>query len=275
MTRHSKNNTANPIFTYHERRMVKDFNTLNQRLGSDSMRKCEQCWLCLSTAIKPVCNSFGYVFCKECILKCFSKQMEDYKYRLQEWEATVEQIETVKQHKHEAKCESQKRKLINESVYGVSTVKASKRDESSSVNQRNKESTALEGNFWLSGNTTSDKGTTRDGKLAIPAKPKPTMKCPITGKPMKVKELVDIHPDTTRESDDPASDTIWICAISQKPISHHGAVLDRKSGKVMLKQYVAVSENDDGGQFIPLIPGGTGFCAHNNVSASKYRPALL
>ena len=36
MSRHSKNNTSSSVFTYAERKMIKDFGTQKQRLGVDS-----------------------------------------------------------------------------------------------------------------------------------------------------------------------------------------------------------------------------------------------
>lgn len=37
MSRHSKNNTAAPVFTYHEKKMLKNqYGTIEQRLGTDS-----------------------------------------------------------------------------------------------------------------------------------------------------------------------------------------------------------------------------------------------
>ncbi|KAK1442726.1 nitric oxide synthase-interacting like protein [Babesia gibsoni] len=275
MTRHSKNNTANPIFTYHERRKVKDFNTLKQRLGRDSMRKCEQCWLCLSTAIKPVCTPLGYVYCKECILNNLSKQMEDYKQRLQEWEAQCVALERQKHDRDERKSEDRKRKLISESVYGISGVKTPKKENGVSDNTKNRDVSVPDSNFWVSGASAAEKSDDSAAGANLPSKPKSGMKCPITGHHLKLKDLVDMKPDTSDASSDAGSDRIWICSVSQKPISHHQAYLDRKTGKVLLKRYVTVSTSGEETQFISLIPAGTGFSAHNNVSAKKYRPALL
>ncbi|GBE61614.1 enos interacting domain containg protein [Babesia ovata] len=275
MTRHSKHNTGNAVFTYHERKKVKDFNTLRQRLGADSMRKCEHCWLCLSTAVKPVCTPAGYVFCKECILKCCAKQLEDHKREVEEWNAQLLHEEAKKAEEFHSTQESLKRKLVDTSVFGVSTVKSAKRQGSSAPNDREKAATAADSNFWVSTATRQGDTETKEERGArIPPKPKPGLKCPITGKPLKIKDLVEMNPDT-EESDDPASGVTWVCSVSQQPISHNPVLLDRKTGKLVLRRYVKLSNAEEDGLFIELIPGGTGFAAHNGVMAKKYREALL
>ncbi|KAG0287863.1 hypothetical protein BGZ96_008282 [Linnemannia gamsii] len=66
MSRHSKNNTARGHFTYAEMQML-DYGTKKQRLGRDSMRDYDACFLCLQTARDPVCCPEGHIACKECI----------------------------------------------------------------------------------------------------------------------------------------------------------------------------------------------------------------
>ncbi|KAG0053652.1 hypothetical protein BGZ83_000723 [Gryganskiella cystojenkinii] len=68
MSRHSKNNTARGHFTYAEMQML-DYGTKKQRLGRDSMRDYDACYLCLQTARDPVCCPEGHISCKECIFE--------------------------------------------------------------------------------------------------------------------------------------------------------------------------------------------------------------
>ncbi|GIX64478.1 enos interacting domain containing protein [Babesia caballi] len=274
MTRHSKNNTANPIFTYHERRKVKDFNTLRQRLGADSMRKCEHCWLCLSTAIKPVCTPAGYVFCKECILKCFEKQLTDHKRQVEDWKARAALQQAKRSEEAETTRESLKRQLVDSSVFGVNSLKTAKRRDTYDKADRDSSAVASDSSFWVAGAPgRADSNAKSVCDAGAPPKLKTSLKCPITGKPLKLRDLVDVHPDTAPESDDPDAGLIWVCSVSQRPISHNPALLDRATGRLVLKRYVEVADGEN--KFITLIPGGTGFAAHNGVLADKYRPALL
>lgn len=80
MSRHSKNNTANSVFTYAERKKLENvYGTQKVRLGQDSQRRFEQCNLCLQTAKNPVICEKGHLFCRECItdnLLCQKKSLE-------------------------------------------------------------------------------------------------------------------------------------------------------------------------------------------------------
>ncbi|BAM42260.1 conserved hypothetical protein [Theileria orientalis strain Shintoku] len=284
MTRHSKNNTANSIFTYHERKKVKDFNTLTQRLGASSMRKFEQCWLCLSTAVKPVTTPEGYIYCKECIIVSLSKQMEKNKKKLSQWEldmkAWKEQVDELKRQEESEK----KRKLVEENLYSLESVKKPKVLETNNKLFKEDIKEKYTGNFWVSQPSKADAVNSSSRKVDIeelekkaPVKPKSTLTCPISGKPLKLKDLVDINPEVSNESDAPNSEVVWLCSVSKKPILHNQACVYKKNGKLVMKQYIGTCDEEDAANdelFVRLIPAGTGFASHNNVEAKKFRPCM-
>ncbi|KAF9429448.1 hypothetical protein BGZ76_001278 [Entomortierella beljakovae] len=76
MSRHSKNNTARGHFTYAEKQML-EYGTKKQRLGKDSMRDFDACFLCLQTARDPVCCPEGHLACKECIYENILAQKQE------------------------------------------------------------------------------------------------------------------------------------------------------------------------------------------------------
>ncbi|KAF9353862.1 hypothetical protein BGX26_008388 [Mortierella sp. AD094] len=76
MSRHSKNNTARGHFTYAEKQML-EYGTKKQRLGRDSMRDFDACFLCLQTARDPVCCPEGHLSCKECIYENILAQKQE------------------------------------------------------------------------------------------------------------------------------------------------------------------------------------------------------
>ncbi|KAJ1562515.1 hypothetical protein HK096_008557 [Nowakowskiella sp. JEL0078] len=76
MSRHSKNNTAASFFTHAERQKL-DYGTQKQRLGKDSMRDFDVCFLCLSRARDPVSCLKGHISCKECILENMYAQKQE------------------------------------------------------------------------------------------------------------------------------------------------------------------------------------------------------
>lgn len=87
MSRHSKNNTANSVFTYAERqKLAKEYGSAKSRIGQDSQRTFEQCHLCLMKAAQPVCCLEGHIFCKDCIMS----NMLDQKKALKEAAAKKE-----------------------------------------------------------------------------------------------------------------------------------------------------------------------------------------
>jgi nitric oxide synthase-interacting protein len=88
MSRHSKNNTSRPIFTYAERQKLKDYGTIKQRLGKDSLKDFDACSLCLHNLVMPLACPQGHLFCKECIYSALLSQKKEIKrqtklYKLQ------------------------------------------------------------------------------------------------------------------------------------------------------------------------------------------------
>merc|ERR1711973_905437 len=77
MTRHGKNSTANPVYSYHERKKdtkVSGYGTKNERLGKDSIKEFDCCSLTLQPCREPVVTLDGYIYDKEAILECLLHQ---------------------------------------------------------------------------------------------------------------------------------------------------------------------------------------------------------
>ncbi|CAE6519773.1 unnamed protein product [Rhizoctonia solani] len=79
MTKHSRNNTANSVFSYAEYKKLSDYGTKKQRLGVDSMKRFDACTLCLQQAREPVSCGEGHLYCKECIYTDLLSQKKDIK----------------------------------------------------------------------------------------------------------------------------------------------------------------------------------------------------
>ncbi|KAI9098103.1 hypothetical protein DFS34DRAFT_97544 [Phlyctochytrium arcticum] len=76
MSRHSKNNTALAFFTHAEKAKL-NYGTQKQRMGRDSMRKFDACFLCLQRARDPMCCTSGHLSCKECMYENILSQKKD------------------------------------------------------------------------------------------------------------------------------------------------------------------------------------------------------
>ena len=89
MAKHSKNNCNNSVFTYVERKMLKQqllWGDIVERIGQDSQKLFEQCSICLSFAINPVCCPKGSIFCKKCLLENFLFQKSEIKKLMKKYE---------------------------------------------------------------------------------------------------------------------------------------------------------------------------------------------
>ncbi|KAG9299930.1 hypothetical protein G9A89_009658 [Geosiphon pyriformis] len=119
MPRHSKNNTALSFFTYAEGQAL-DYGTKKvpsgldlidlysqQRLGRDSMREFDACYLCLQRARSPVCCSQGHLYCKECIYENILAQKKEIKRQ----QVLLEQRE-----KDELEVKKRKEELAKEAI---------------------------------------------------------------------------------------------------------------------------------------------------------------
>ena len=82
MSKHSKNNRGSSVFTYMERKMLKQKNLwgdITGRLSQDNQKSFEQCSICLSFAVNPVCCFKGSLFCKQCLLENLLFQKQEIK----------------------------------------------------------------------------------------------------------------------------------------------------------------------------------------------------
>ncbi|CEM29215.1 unnamed protein product [Vitrella brassicaformis CCMP3155] len=316
MSRHSKNNTAHSIFTYHEKKMMKDAGTIKERLGTESFRRFESCWLCLQPAVKPVCTPSGYVYCHECIILNLGQQKKDLQRERALWERSTnrEQESKVRAEWEAKQMELEQFLQAEEDISASTAYKTNKKaaptaapTQASNLNvdpraphkqlfvEERKEE-ARSKNFWIVENTPSAEGK--------PVKePRKHLLCPISKKPLKLKELTRINPEyehgpAAGTSDAPeegqAADdrpkgerksTHWLCAVSKKAISHQKAAVIKQTGQVVLMEYldkyvlgrkgfVPDKEEITSKDIIPLIPGGTGFAAHNKVEVAKWRPVM-
>ena len=80
MSRHSKNNTAGAVFTYKEKQMLKGiYGTKSKILETESMKKFEQCFICLQKLEDPFACPEGHIFCKDCIMNNLLQQKKKIK----------------------------------------------------------------------------------------------------------------------------------------------------------------------------------------------------
>ncbi|KAI8828406.1 hypothetical protein BJ741DRAFT_626242 [Chytriomyces cf. hyalinus JEL632] len=90
MSRHSKNNTSLAFFTNAEREKL-TYGTRKQRMGRDSMRNFDACFLCLQTARDPMMCAKGHLACKECFFENILTQKKEFQ-RMQSLYTTQQEL---------------------------------------------------------------------------------------------------------------------------------------------------------------------------------------
>ncbi|KGB74797.1 nitric oxide synthase-interacting protein [Cryptococcus deuterogattii 99/473] len=99
MTRsHAKNNTTQSTLTHYERSLLRKDGAA-RRIGGDSFKPLDACYLCLSQVTDPVACSKGHIYCRECCLSNLISQkasIEAQKREMERWEERerVEREET-------------------------------------------------------------------------------------------------------------------------------------------------------------------------------------
>ncbi|KAI9471475.1 hypothetical protein LPJ78_005537 [Coemansia sp. RSA 989] len=107
MSRHSKNNNSLGVFTYAERQMT-DYGTKRKRLGQDSKRRFDACYLCLQTAISPMMCRKGHISCKECAISSILEQKQAIERDMKRY------TEAIRQQKELKLKDEQKRREVKE-----------------------------------------------------------------------------------------------------------------------------------------------------------------
>jgi len=95
MSRHSKNNTALGFFTYAERQKL-NYGTQKLRLGRESLRDFDACFLCLQKARSPVICPKGHLMCKECIYESILTQKKEIARQTKLYELQQDEIKNEK-----------------------------------------------------------------------------------------------------------------------------------------------------------------------------------
>lgn len=287
MARHSKNATSAPFYSYHERKKIRALGvgTLKGRLDTRACRRFESCWLCLSPARNPLATPQGLLFCKECLFLNFESQKKRMQREEKEWQALQAQKEQDAAAAEEAAATAAQRAFLEAEASltpATSTTVAPNTSTAQTAEEfrRTLEQTAITSkeearakNFWVPENTP-------DEPEAKPKAPQKGLCCPITGSPLRIKQLVAVKPNVASEKD--TENTRWLCALSGREISHQKAAVVKGTGQVILLEYLeklvfgkkgaltsGIIEKKD---TVALVPGGTGFSAHNKVEVAVARP---
>eukprot|EP01101_Sappina_pedata_P011137 TRINITY_DN7256_c0_g1_i1.p1 TRINITY_DN7256_c0_g1~~TRINITY_DN7256_c0_g1_i1.p1 ORF type:complete len:322 (+),score=101.49 TRINITY_DN7256_c0_g1_i1:2-967(+) len=220
MSRHSKNNTASAVFTYHEKKQLAGvYGTKTQRLAGVSLHQFDSCRLCLQPVIDPMSCPHGHLFCRECIFKYLLKTKKALKMQHELYERQQLAISQEQSIKEELKKERQIEQF-EKSMSGILPIQKSSKNcpeddtrvtnlllmpsSSSSdakiedkgvaltlfkknlqVEQEAKKAAETLPSFWVP-------SLTPDSKPELIKKPTKTCVCPEDSSPLRAKDLIKV-----------------------------------------------------------------------------------
>lgn len=290
MTRHAKNCTAGAVYTYHEKKKdtkTAGYGTQTLRLGKDAVKDFDCCSLSLQPCRNPVVTTDGYLYDKEAILEYILHQKREITRRLKEYEKQKHQEQAEKEEIGEAEHRSRLEKFIKKEQSIVTDPHNPFRGENaagSSVSNMVHGRDKMLPSFWIP-------NLTPDAKSTPLKKPDKTVYCPMSGKPLTMKDLIPVKFTKVKDPDDKASliakKNRYMCAVTHDILGNTvPCAIIRPSGHVVTMECVEklikkdwtdpitgdkLKEKD----IIELQMGGTGYTTTNDkLAASVLRPPM-
>ena len=188
MTRHSKNCTAGTVYTYHERHRdtkASGYGSKSARFGKDSIKDFDCCCLTLQPCRNPVVTPEGFLFDKESVLEYIIQQKRQIARKLKEFDKQLNRVKDEQKELAQAELETKKQKLISHvEAPSDKMVAGSSKDDTSICNMKNGKNTELP-SFWIP-------AMTPDATPTKVEKPDEKVRCPMSNRPIKLKDLIDV-----------------------------------------------------------------------------------
>ncbi|XP_029636612.1 nitric oxide synthase-interacting protein isoform X1 [Octopus sinensis] len=291
MTRHAKNCTAGTVYTYHERKKdtaTSGYGSKSIRVGKDSVKDFDCCSLTLQPCRNPVITPDGHLYDKEAILEYIIHKKKEIALKLKKYEKQKSKNEAEQLEIGQAEAESQKKAFMENEANPVkminnSTEEASTSGSTSISNMKQGKDKALP-SFWLPCLTPS-------ASASVMTKPDEKVRCPMSGKPIKLKDLIDITFTPINDRDTKTSlitkQARYVCAVSNDVLGNSvPCVALKTSGKVVTMECVEKIIKKDmidpingkkltDKDIIRLQRGASGFSASGiQLDAKEIRPSM-
>ncbi|XP_046573705.1 nitric oxide synthase-interacting protein-like [Haliotis rubra] len=239
MTRHARNCTAGTVYTYHERKKdtsSSGYGSKEVRLGKDSVKEFDCCCLTLQPCKNPVITSDGYLYDKEAILEYIIHQKREIARKLKEFEKQKTKLETEKAELSKAAVEAKKTAFVQRETNPVADNMEQKKlavekDVPNSLSNMETGKDKTLPSFWIPNLTPS----------ALPTqvkKPEEKVRCPMSKKPLRLKDLIDVTFTPIKDGDNKTAliskQARYVCAVTNDVLGNSVpcAVL-RTSGSVV------------------------------------------
>jgi len=296
MSRHSKHSNDRSFYSAKERADAGYSVSKKEVLGSECFLPFGHCCLSLKAPKEPVATPQGYIYEREFILEYLltqklelqaaAKKYEDQekkkarKVEMEKQEAELKKIEDFEKvdqgllsadYRHKRALEK-----AEETIPGAPDDGKEKRRKKGELLKVDK-AEMRQHCFWVAETTQS----------AAPAEFKQVdtvVKCPMSGKKLRVKDLIPIKFEVTDQKmlDRGGEKGVFCCAVSKHPITHQKAVVIKPSGIVVLESVLKDMVYKDmvcpitgkklkgKEDILQLQAGGTGFRAHNETEAKSF-----
>lgn len=245
-TRHGRNCTNHAQFSYHERQRAKrdgKYGTRKARVGRDSLRAFDCCCITLKPCKQPVVSKQGYVFDREAILEYIVNRKATYQKQLKEWAKQKKMLDEALALKRESAHKDHVTKFLAEETSvtgsraifsaGQASAAAGAQSETGAVVAMIKSNEKSLPVYWM---------PKENAEPTMKPKPSKDIKCPVSSKPIKMKDMV--HIEFTR-IDDSANDqgksanARYMCPLSRVTLTNATpCVVLRLSGKVIAAECV-------------------------------------
>mmetsp|Transcript_46213 Transcript_46213/g.108453 ORF Transcript_46213/g.108453 Transcript_46213/m.108453 type:complete len:327 (+) Transcript_46213:180-1160(+) len=313
--KHSKNNCAGSVFTNYERAKDKGsegYGTVKTRLGGDSIKDWDCCSLSLQPCKDPVVTPEGILYEREAIYSYILKEKKRIADETKKWEAQQSAKPLEERAKRKAETDAQV-KAFEDTECGILPAKKAKGDtmtkesvvfdtlKDSKVAGVRAHGSALGHKSLLEGERLAERAKdscfwiadlTPEAKVQELVKPEQRVMCPISHKPLRLKDLVSVKFTPLDAGRDVTLNNVganqrFVCPISSKTLSNAvAAAVLKPTGKcIALDVYETVIKKDMRDPFtgvplktsdvIILQRGGTGFAASGvNLQAEKYNACM-
>ncbi|CAI9611357.1 unnamed protein product [Staurois parvus] len=296
MTRHGKNCTAGAVYTYYEKRKdtaASGYGTQTVRLSKDAVKDFDCCCLSLQPCKDPVVTPDGYIYEKEAILeyilhqkKEIARQMKLYDKQKNEKKAEMEELSKAAKESKMKVFLDKEMSIISKPLNPFSKKMESNgsAEEASSSQQSSEDKNKQLPSFWIP-------SLTPEAKSTLVKKPDKNVYCPMSGKPLKMKDLITVKFTKVDEKVDRVGlinrQDRYVCAVTRDMLGNSVpcAVL-RPSGVVVTLECVEKLIKKDmtdpvSGEklmekdIIVLQRGGTGFSGSGvQLEAKEARPVM-
>ncbi|KAI0228997.1 Nitric oxide synthase-interacting protein [Lamellibrachia satsuma] len=241
MTRHGKNCTAGSVYTYHERKrdsQESGFGSHKLRLGRDSIREFDCCCLTLQPCRHPVVTPDGYIFDKEAILEYILTKKRENSKKMKEYEKQKVKLAEESDELAQTDAAGQLEKFEKHWKVGADKADAEVAGPSSasSVSNMAQDKAKQLPSFWVPNLAPKAKPT-------LLKKPDDKVLCPMSGRSLKMKDLMDVTFTPIKDGDSKKAVIVkgarYVCAVTNDILGNSVpcAVL-RTSGNVVTLECV-------------------------------------